>query len=292
MADEIRAAARAGLKYWAFDWYTDDDSSLRVAWNLYRASPCRDLINWCGVIGLDAIGCVPFGSGKWRVAVAQWATYLREPGYQKVVINGVERPLLYLLWDENQLRWFFGNDVGNVKVCLQYLRMLLVEEGGEAPYVVLLDGLPGAEVTRAIGADAISNYISGFKGNGSGPFPYAELDKQTQKYWETLASSGCDMIPIAMVGWDNRPRQEKPVPWQPAKPTPNPIRYFIAPTSKEFASHIASAVDFIDRSRIACPSKTLLIYSWNECDEGGGMMPTIANPDAPYLAAVASVIAR
>ena len=27
-----------------------------------------------------------------------------------------------------------------------------------------------------------------------------------------------------------------------------------------------------------CPSKVFLIYSWDECDEGGGLIPTLGDP--------------
>src|ERR1017187_1336267 len=61
MDAEIHAAARGGLKYWAFVWY-GQDSSLRTAWNLYSQSSHRHLIKWCGIVGLSDLGSVPFSS--------------------------------------------------------------------------------------------------------------------------------------------------------------------------------------------------------------------------------------
>jgi hypothetical protein len=34
----------------------------------------------------------------------------------------------------------------------------------------------------------------------------------------------------------------------------------------------------------------LLIYSWDECDEGGCLMPTHGDPTGRHLSAIASII--
>jgi hypothetical protein len=56
------------------------------------------------------------------------------------------------------------------------------------------------------------------------------------------------------------------------------------------AEHLRAAVEFIDSHDLACPSKVLLIYSWNECEEGGALVPSLGDPQGSYLTAIAPVI--
>jgi len=216
-----------------------------------------------------------------------------QSNYQKVSVDGASRPLLYILWDPSHLKWYFDNDTANFKTAMEYLRQQLATRGVGAPYIVVLDGLAGASLARDIGADAISNYISAFKGgNGTGPFPYTDLDQQTRKFWKAMADTGVPTIPIAMVGWDNRARQERPPPREHKVPNPNPTRYFTLATPTELSAHLQAAVDFIETNKKSCVSKALLIYSWDECDEGGGIIPTMGDPAGSYISAMRPVLSK
>lgn len=292
MDAEIKAAAKGGLKYWAFDWYAPE-SSLRTAWDIYQKSSFRNLINWCGVVGLPTLGSLPFSSNKWQANVREWVEYMRQPNYQKVDVDAPNRPLLYLFWDDSQLKYYFDNDLANVRKCVAYLTEMLHNLHVGAPYIVILDSTAGAPIARALGG-AISNYISGFRHEEAGA--YIDLDKQAQDYWKTLAAAKVPVVPIAMVGWDTRARQEKPGPWGPhgttPAPNPNPTQYYSLATPSEFAAHVQAAVKFIDTHPSVCPSKVLLIYSWDECDEGGALIPTIGDPEGAYLSAIAPIISR
>jgi hypothetical protein len=290
MDAEINAAARAGLKYWAFDWYAPT-SSLRVAWDLYQQSPVKNMINWCGAVTIANLGSVPFSNHKWQDNLKEWAGYMQQRNYQKVNVGAPNRPLLYLFWDENQLKYYFENDIANVREAIDYLTQLLVNAGLHAPYIAVLHGAAGAATARALGG-AISNYISALKPEASAPF--IDLDRQAKEYWKSMADTGLETIPIAMVGWDTRARQERPGPWGPGGSTPAPIvnstQYYTLATPAEFAAHVQSAVDFIHSHPRACPSKVLVIYSWDECDEGGALIPTIGDPNGAYLSAIAPII--
>jgi hypothetical protein len=286
MDEEIHAALKAGLKFWAFDWYPPD-SSLRTAWTIYQQSTNRMLINWCGLVGLNLLGSVPFSNNKWQANMREWAGYMRQTNYQKVNVEAPNRPLLYILWNDNQLRFYFDNDLANLRKCIDYLSQLLIDTGLHAPYIVILHGIAGVPIARAVGG-AISNYISRFKPETIGP--YRDLDTQARQFWKDMADTGEQIVPIAMVGWDTRARQERPVPWEHGTPNPNPNQYYVLATPTELAAHLRAAVEFIHSHRAACPSKTLLIYSWDECDEGGGLIPTLGDPKGSYLSAIGPVI--
>ena len=235
----------------------------------------------------DALEARPFDKGNWRLIMQQWADRMAAPNYQKISVDGVKnRPLLYILWHKNDVADFFAGDVRNVAVALSFLRERVVAAGLGPPYVVVLGGVDGAQVVSTAGAQAISNYISGFRREPAGL--YKDLDQQTRSYWAKLASTGAPVVPIAMVGWDTRPRHETAGPWYRA-PT-HPDQYYALATPDELAEHIRAAVRYIQDNPRACPSKVLLIYSWDECDEGGCLMPTHGDPTGSHLSAIARII--
>jgi len=89
------------------------------------------------------------------------------------------------------------------------------------------------------------------------------------------------------AGWNDKPRYENPAPW--AKGSPD---YTLPPTPAELADHLADALEWTGRNRAAAtPANTVLIYAWNEHDEGGWLCPTL-NPDGSAnnsrLAAIAA----
>ena len=99
-------------------------------------------------------------------------------------------------------------------------------------------------MARATVCDAISNYISSFSKRGARPF--SELVPQVEAFWRDLSSTYLETIPIAMVGWDTRPRLEQPVPWQQSGRVTDQSnqQYYLDATPDEFAAHVQRAVDF------------------------------------------------
>lgn len=292
MDAEILAARRSGLEFWAFDWYPAG-SSLRVAWNLYQNSALKGAMNWCGLIGLSTLGSVPFTDGRWRAHITEWATYMLQSNYQKISIDGSEgrRPILFIQWYPSDLTNYFAGDLSNLKTALRYLDELLLDGGLEKSYVVILRGVAAATILDIIGADALGSYLARFSPGSMSP--YRALDQQVRAYWYRLAASGKPIVPTAMFGWDTRPRLEHPVPWDPPKSSRrNLTEYYTLPTPFELAAHIQAAVDFIKSNPIECPSRVLLIYSWDECDEGGGLLPTLGDPSGKFLSAIAPILSQ
>jgi hypothetical protein len=285
MDNEIAFAAKAGIKFWAFVWY-GPESSLRVAWDLYQSSRIRNRVNWCGVVTPAGLGSAPFENGQWRQKIEQWASYMASDSYQKITVDGIRnRPILFLLWHDREIKDFFGGDYGNIGMALKLLGQKASAVGLGRPYIVVLDGVKGANFVFEIGAQAISNYIAGLTSYSADSFE--DLDRQTRVYWAALASTGKPIVPIAMVGWDPRARLEQPGPYHI---TGDPGRYFILPKPPELAEHIHAATRYINDNPKTCPSKLLLIYSWDECDEGGGLIPTIGDPAGLYLSALAPIL--
>jgi hypothetical protein len=70
---------------------------------------------------------------------------------------------------------------------------------------------------------------------------------------------------------------------------------YIQPGSPhEIASHVQAAVNFVHNNPRVCPAKAIIIYSWNECAEGGSaLVPsyTVAGrPNVSILDAVGDVL--
>jgi hypothetical protein len=81
-----------------------------------------------------------------------------------------------------------------------------------------------------------------------------------------------------MAGWDRRPRVENPVPWENFGGTMD--KYYETATPEEVATHVHTAVKWTQRHAADCPAQAVIIYAWNEFDEGGWLCPTLTEGDA------------
>lgn len=263
---EIGYAAAAGLKYWAFDQYdpAGSDGSLSIAWKLYQSSILSSQINWCWLAVSDSL----FGStGNFSEQVAQYVTWFQQTNYQKVLTN---RPLLYLFFTTFPT---FGSSTSNFGAMISALRTACVGAGLGSPYVVVMSDPATAFATmQAIGADAISHYTGGIPQSVGAA--YASLISTSEAYWPQYTATGASYIPTVQMGWDPRPRIQNPPPWDPSPG----LDYTFPGTVAERASLLQAAVTFVNANPDACPSKAIIIYSWNECDEGGStLVPTIGD---------------
>jgi hypothetical protein len=159
------------------------------------------------------------------------------------------------------------------------------------PYIVIMAGRAqtSAAIMRAVGADAISNYIPDMAPAPVGAVPWRVLDERTQAFWASLAAQGVDCIPCATTGWDTRARRAHPESWVHEPGTPNLGDYFVLPTAAELKAHLRAAAAFVRGHAGACPSRALLVYSWDECDEGGNpLIPTLGRlPGKSLMEAIA-----
>jgi hypothetical protein len=286
MDQEIAAAAGAGLAYWAFCTYAEDDP-LSNALKLYLASALRNQIGFCAICGLASK--IPY----FAVSTEYHIKLMLEPGYTKVL---GDRPLFYVLSSTDQRIKVLG---GAQKIAdwVRYIRSEVQRRGGDNPYFVLSEGNPTrvAKLCHDLDFDAVGLYATAV-----GPFggaPYEVLVKETESYWDKLAATGVPLVPNIMSGWDSRPRFKHPFSVDKPKPTdPPPVEhYYQDGTPREIARHIADAIAWIKTHPAQAPANTALIYAWDECDEGfGALLPTYdpAHPQGNYarLKAIAEVL--
>ena len=249
MDEEIRFASEAGLDYWAFVMYPERDT-MSKGLQLYLESKCDESVKFC-VILHNNLG-VP--NENWQHERERLVKMFRDPRYQKV-LDG--RPLVYL----------FHSGIERFRE----LRETVAKEEIN-PYYVYMGWNPPEDykAQKQNGFDAVSAYA-----DGAHVKTFAELVQNVeQQGWQRAAEARIRYIPLVTTGWDKSPRKENPVSWeldhdyhmQPFFPT--------QAKPEEIALHLQRAMEFVETHSDVCEAKAVIIYAWNEHDEGGWLVPT------------------
>ncbi len=274
---EIAFAASAGLNYWAFVTYAADDP-LSLGLERYLSSRARSQLQFCLVTEFS----------RWRNPkfVERVEHLIAEPGYQTVLGH---RPLLYLgFLDSAAMEKFPGGQAGFVRT-LEAFRANLQRRGLARPYMVIMDwnADEAARWARGLDCDAVSSYATGQEQR---TIHYARLARNAERFWDTGAAAGAQVVPIVMTGWDRRPRVEKPVPWERSQKQGEGMEHYVtAGTPDEIAAHLQRAISWMAAHSSQAPARAAIIYAWNEFDEGGWLCPTRGEGNA-RLAAIRRVL--
>ena len=282
---EIDYAAEAGLDYWAFVDYWDQSADLSIALERYRAAKDKRGVRYCFVeegSRMDTIGTHGFG---------RLVQHFKDPHYQ-TVLEG--RPLLYVFVKTSKLG----------KPAWDELKCQTIAAGLKAPYLVLMGWNPAQDEKDrvALGFDAISAYARGGSYSMTQP-SYAEQCALIRRdRWEKWRDLGIPSVTFVSAGWDTRPRNERPPSWMhkvtaTPDPTPSeqqkPLIDRVTATPEELATHLREALEWTKLNRDINPSQAIIIYGWNEHDEGGWLSPTWTaegKPNTTRLDALRSVL--
>jgi hypothetical protein len=270
MDREIGFAAQAGLDYWAFLLYPEA-SSMSQSLRLYLTSAARHRIGFCVIL-----------HNSFKVSDAQWprecqrvVDLLREPGYQ-TVLGG--RPLVFAFQTrEDRMAEF----------------LQAAKAAGVDPYCVLMGWSPPGDFQRAapLGFAAVSAYAF-----GSADATFAQLCRRVEvDYWQRAATAGVPYVPLVTTGWDKNPRKENPVSWEKDHGYHRQTVFPAAATPAEIAAHLQRALTFVREHPQICPANTVIVYAWNEHDEGGWLCPTwtpTGAPDTERVEAIGRVLGR
>lgn len=277
-AEIISSVDLGGVTCWAFDKYTKN-SSLTVAWNLFQSSAVKNRINWTWITSPALFG-QPADRSK---ITAELVEQMHQRNYQKVDVGQQNRPVLFILWSDQEFKALFEGDYSKFNEMLRGLSTKSATVGLGAPYVIILGGVPErtVEIARNVGADAVGTYNVPLSPNKLGSFE--SLSRQTRSFWSRLAATKMTFVPTVMTGFDQRPTYALQSP-KPAAANEQEVVYSVA-TDDQLTSEVKDATHFInDSSNI--PSKLLLIYSWNENSEGGGSLnETLGDPTGNRLRA-------
>lgn len=272
MESEISYAARAGLNYWAFLNYWQDSASLGIGLKRYLEVKNKKGVRYC---------LIEEGGRLDKIGAKAWSSlveHFRSPDYQKV-LGG--RPLLFVYIKPSLL----------ARADWDELKRQTLAAGVPAPYLVLMGWNLEQDVKdmAALGFDAVSAYARGGAYSMEQP-SYAEQRRLLQKrLWEPWEHLHVPCVTLASAGWDTRPRNERPPDWireLKVEPTPDPVPFdqqrplidSVTATPEELASHLLDAIQWTSAHRDINPANTVIIYAWNEHDEGGWLQPTLG-PD-------------
>ncbi|MDO4573823.1 MAG: glycoside hydrolase family 99-like domain-containing protein [Planctomycetia bacterium] len=279
MAKELALAHDAGLDYWAFVFYPED-CPLSFLLKTYLESPHREKIPFCLFMFHGN-----YGSFSEDPAMQEYALrLLSHPNYLKVQGN---RPVLFM----NSIRERTNEKLKN-GLWDEFCRRL-AEKGLGKPYLICCDW----DVRRSkalldtLGGDAISSYTPGFPEGIH--VPYRQLTEHARNFWERCQATGAPVVPVCTAGWDRRPRVLNPVSWERIpKDTASEFKKCCLPGKPEqIAQHVAEAIQWKKAHPNQDGVSMILIYAWNEFDEGGWLAPTLGEGNA-RLEALKKVLSK
>jgi hypothetical protein len=287
MSQEIAYAKAAKLDYWAFLLYNEPANArqMMAAYDLFQVNPDRNNINWCQIRSTDQWG----STGNYASQVATALAMCQQSNYQKVQTN---RPLVYVNYSSADLTNYWGGSNANLKAALDAFRAACTGAGLGNPYIVCMAGAVATQsvVSPAIGADGVSNYTTNLPVTFPGTF--ANITTAVTTYVTQLAASGLKVIPICHMGWDRRPRIQRPVPWEVSSQRPymGMRKYFTEGTPSELAAQVLGQKNYVIANPSICDAQAVLIYAWNEFDEGGWLCPTLGDMTGARCAALGAVL--
>ena len=252
MDEEIRFAADAGLNYWAFVMYPEQDS-MSNGIQLYLESTRSNEIKF-SVILHNNLGV---RDESWTHERERLVKMFKDPRYQ-TVLDG--RPLVYL----------FQANIERFKE----LREAVAKEGINPYYVYMgWDVSKDYATQKPNGFDAVSSYATGAQVK-----TFAELvqdiERQGWQSWRRAAEAGIRYIPLVTTGWDKEPRKENPVSWELDHDYHKQPFFPSQAKPDEIVQHLQHALEFVDSHPDVCESRAIIVYAWNEHDEGGWLAPT------------------
>ena len=295
MEAEIEMAVKAGIDHWVFDVYpegSDLSAALHAYINATSGVPADTTLSFALLLQGAYGQSLPWSQ------VPIYATHFARPQYRLVLGN---RPLVHLFGpsavDFNLKGWQGWGQA------LTELAAASLLAGRGQPYVVFLSASPstGLSALKAINLAAPASpplpyplvaALSSYYLPGATPSPgtpFAQFSQGGIEFWDELAALGVDVIPPLAAGWDNRPRNATPVPWEPWVGDD----YVVMPTPGELADFVQAAIDWDARHKSVNPARCFLLSAWNEYDEGhyvGAVLPQFGGN--ARLEAIGKVLTR
>lgn len=272
MEREIDYAADAGLDYWAFVMYNPlPDVGLSRGLELYLKAKNRSRMRFSIIAHCHSA----LTDADWPRERNRWLEYLQEPGYVRVRGG---RPLVYVLRMDDEKQADF-------RECAKQL--------GINPYFVQISSSwINADSKWAVpGGDACGRYAAVRNQGGT----FADLVGDAERLWRLTVERGMEGVPLVTTGWEKTGRKRYPPFWELTQAYHRQKEFPAWPTTNEIATHLKSAMRFVVENPATCPANAVLIYAWNEHDEGGWLCPTWTPsgiPDTSRIDAVAEVLGK
>lgn len=247
---EIAYAADAGVDYWSFVWYPEQgepQAQIQEPFNHYLASPNHGRIKFTVILQAEWLAWPDLGWSHYEdTYLPQLTRLFADPQY--VTVNG-GRPVVML---------FHSNKLPEAR--LAQLGQAIEEAGLPPAYYVNVN--MNLDSVRTLRLDAMTSYgPSGARPSGDGHCWAAQAQKDERNWGPNKdVDTVLGLTPMA----DPRPRKE--------------YGYWIdQPTRRDWRSHLQRSFDWVSAHPEAVSNPALmLVYNWNELDEGGpGIVPTL-----------------
>jgi hypothetical protein len=242
---EIKLAHNAGIDYWAYCWYRNDGSGLADARLMHIKSKYAEDVKLCAML--------ENGHFNTDADIAALVEDFKRNYYLKVI-------------DERPLVFFFDSNEQTAET-ISRLREVTIANGISEPYVAMMGHNDPCYNADKAGADAVSRYVT--LGNNCEPFN--SLSKRERLSWDEFRDKGKEVIPIVTAGWDPRPRIGRE-PWG--------MHYCETcwaetASAEEIALQVKAGIEWVVKNPKTCIASCILIYAWNEYDEGGWIAPVV-----------------
>ena len=270
MDTEIAWAASAGLDYWAFLLYPESDV-MSVSLAQYLKSPRRKDVRFCVVLH----NALKVPDSQWPQELKRMINLMKEPGYV-TVLDG--RPLVY----EFEAR----PDAAGQKRFDEFRAAAKKEKLD--PYCVYMGWNPAPDwkAQSPMGFDAVSHYARA----SDLPPDFAGLVRENEEWmWQSAAKDQVPYIPLVTTGWNKEPRKDNPVSWEVGHSYLKQTVFIPPATAEEIAKHLQNALNFVKENPKICLANAIIMYAWNEHDEGGWLVPTWTPEGKPNTARLDAV---
>lgn len=300
MDAEIAYAAAAGVSHWEFLHYGTDATTnpMNKAWELYQSSIHKNDVKWVTMMHFADMraSTVP------TQITSMWIPWFQQPNYllgsNSTKCPAGNCPIFQIYFDVNyqaEINGNWGGSTAAFATALGTIKTAANNAGFGDPYFVCLtEGVISAATAASLGCHAISTYGCGSESVGIAN-PWINMANAIKTRWVNdragAVANGMDYINCAGF-WDTRPFRTAPAPFQDtSKPWISLLAYNVWPTGAEYTSFLQDLVqnilDFTTGNGlgnpVTNPYKLGNVYAWNECLEGGCVVPRYnsSNPAAP-----------
>ena len=291
MDSEIKYAFHAGISFFAYDtycvWPQDKDidqcngywgktkSGLGPSSRGYKAedpayglrlhmkSSLKNLVN----ISMVLLGASP----ALPVMRRRYLPIINDPSFHRVLVNGEWRPILFLFQAGEEEAKMNGGWAAWREQWESFRNESIAQGSGNPYFVAMCVGVGNYQQAVALkdrlGFDAISSYA--LPGGTVDGMPFSKQHASALEFWNTAKKNQDTLVPNIPTGWDPRPRAEHPPIW-----VNESAQHYIEPKPEELTNLVADASSFIRNNPSLVPTKTAIVYAWNENTEGGWLLPT------------------
>jgi len=255
MDQEIAYAKNAGVNYWIYNWYPNG-SGLDIPLDKHLLSAYKNDVKFSYL----------FYSTNWQYVkneMSKTMERMKESNYMK--IDG--KPLVFFMHNT----WKVSD--------IDLLRSEAKKAGMPELYLVFTDWTGGTANKQCadFGGQASSSYCNW----GDGGISYKSFAAATESKWNTYRNPQFAFIPFVTTGWDPRPIIEyyhglpkaDSISVSQWYPKPAEDHYVQTATADEVAAHLKAGLDWVKNNPKYSKPNTVIIYAWNECSEGGFIIP-------------------